>query len=196
MNTDSNLNSGRGILILAVFVLMAALVPSALAMPNSDKDKDDNSVKVVAHLTLPGTAVRQVFQQQHEGKNYLYLQQGGHFSIIDVSTPDSPVLVERVSSKERLEEVGSGLAITMVSDANSGSATVPTQSIRVMDLSDPKNPRTIKTFTGVTSILPDDTRRLIYITNSEGLWILKHNRATALPLCDSSSEISAMPLCR
>jgi hypothetical protein len=199
MNLHSTLNRPvRALSIIATLALMASIVPAALARPSSDKsDKNgEESAKVIAHLVLPGTAVRQVFQQQRNGKNLLYLQQGAHFSVVDVTNPEQPILVERVASKDKLEEVGAGLAITVVSDSNSPSTAVPTQSIRVMDLSDSKNPRTIKTFTGVTSILPDDARKLIYITNDEGLWVLRHHQPYALPLCDSSSEIAAMPECR
>jgi hypothetical protein len=51
----------------------------------------------------------------------------------------------------------------------------------------------------VTSILPDGGHGLIYLTNNEGLWILRYNRPSLLepakkkPPCDSESEIMAMP---
>jgi hypothetical protein len=43
--------------------------------------------KVIAHLALPGTAVRQMVLRQHDGKQYLYLQQGAHFTLVDVTAP-------------------------------------------------------------------------------------------------------------
>jgi hypothetical protein len=33
----------------------------------------------------------------------------------------------------------------------------------------------------------DDGQNLIYITNSEGLWILRHNVPPPHPLCDSET---------
>jgi hypothetical protein len=63
--------------------------------------------------------------------------------------------------------------------------TVPPQSLRLLDLSDPANRRTLQTFEGVSSLLLDDGRNLIYITNGEGLWILSHNVLPPHPKCDS-----------
>jgi hypothetical protein len=57
----------------------------------------------------------------------------------------------------------------------------PTQSLTVLDLSDLANPRPLESFSGVTSVLADDTRNLIYITNSEGLWILRHKQEQPTP---------------
>ena len=69
------------------------------------------------------------------------------------------------------------------------------QSVRVLDLSDPANPRTLKTFEGVTSVVPDNGRNLIYLTNSEGLWILRHKRPPAHQICDSESGFSPIADC-
>jgi len=71
----------------------------------------------------------------------------------------------------------------------------PTESVRILDLSDPKNPRTLQTFQGVTSILADDTRKLIYITNGEGLWVLRHKHTEPEPVCDSESVFSPIANC-
>jgi hypothetical protein len=66
--------------------------------------------------------------------------------------------------------------------------------VRLLDLSDPSNPRTLQTFDGVTSILSDDRRDLIYITNSDGLWILHHRRDLARQICDSEAAFSEMAM--
>src|ERR1700693_25651 len=121
----------------------------------------EEPAKVIAHITLPGTAVRQMFLQHHDGKQYLYLQQGAHFTVVDVTDPKNPTIVERVASRGGLEWIQSGLALTVAPEKGSTSpqpTTVPTQVVKVMDLGDPKHPRTIQTFSGVTSVLPDDTR--------------------------------------
>jgi hypothetical protein len=79
------------------------------------------------------------------------------------------------------------------------SSNHPTETVRVLDLSDPKNPKTLETFNKVTSILPDGGRGLIYLTNNEGLWILRYSRPSQLEPakkkrpCDSESAIMAMP---
>jgi hypothetical protein len=50
-------------------------------------------------------------------------------------------------------------------------------------MSDPKNPRVVKTLTGVSSVYSEDGRQLIYMTNSDGLWVIKHYETFRLPFC-------------
>ena len=50
-------------------------------------------------------------------------------------------------------------------------------TVKVLDLSDPSNPRVVLSFSGVTSTLNDEAHNLVYITNSEGLWIVRNNQA-------------------
>ena len=103
--------------------------------------------------------------------------------------------------------VGAGLAVAEAPDAGPDGArdalshakgeamldggtadstgSIPTQFVRLLDLSDPANPRTLQTFDAVSSTLLDDSRSLIYITNDAGLWVLSHNVSPPHPLCDS-----------
>jgi hypothetical protein len=68
--------------------------------------------------------------------------------------------------------------------------------LNVLDLSDPKHPRTIQTFSGVTSVLPDDTRQLVFIANNEGLSVLSHKQPYIRPLCTSEDAMKSDPECR
>jgi hypothetical protein len=80
--------------------------------------------------------------------------------------------------------VGAGLAIAEAPGAGTEKVR-DEQFVRLLDLSDPVNPRTLQTFDTVSSTLLDDGQNLVYITNSEGLWILRYNVPTSHPLCDS-----------
>jgi hypothetical protein len=73
---------------------------------------------------------------------------------------------------------------------------LPTETVRLVDLSDPKHPKTLKTFTGVTSMLPDDSRKLIYIVNSEGLWLVRHRQSRPMPMCTSADSLIQDPNCQ
>jgi hypothetical protein len=184
--------------ILAGAALLLAspiLLPSHTQVVAQDNSKTIEKTTVLAHLPIPGSAVRQIFLQQENGTQYLYLQQNVHFTVVNVTDPRNPRIVERIATGAKLTEVGSGLAIAIRSD-KPGPATVPTQSVRLLDLSDPKNPRTVKTFDGVTSIYSEDGRKLIYVTNSEGLWIVKHSETHPLPMCDSESWEKALAQCQ
>lgn len=199
------------------------LVCFAITTSAGAKDKPAESeqrVNVIAHLSLPGPPVSQMFVQQEGTKQYLYVRQPSEqgFTIVDVSRPSKPNVVKRdawpnTASSGKLEMVGSGIALAETPESSGAGVARhelvpakvqpaaadarPAQSVRVLDLSDPKNPRTLQTFDGVTSILADDGRSLIYIANGEGLWILKHSpRKRQMPLCDSESVFSPIADCQ
>jgi hypothetical protein len=126
--------------------------------------------------------------QQHGSKQYLYVEQGSRdgFAIVDVTKPDQPSVIRsevwpNEASTGRLQMVGGRLALAEAPDAATAETISRTETLKVLDLSDPANPRTILTFSGVTSTLADDARNLVYITNSDGLWILKHAPEQAMP---------------
>jgi len=136
---------------------------------------------VIAHLPLSGAAVSQLVLRQHGSKQYLYVEQGSKegFAVVDVTKPDQPNVIRteawpNEASTGKLQMVGGRLALAEASDNAIAETTSPTETVNVLDLSDPSNPRTILTFFGVTSTLSDEGRNLVYITNSEGLWIVKH----------------------
>ncbi len=168
-------------------------------------------VKVIAHLALSGTSVQQMFLQQEDRKRYLYLQQPSQqgFTVVDVTKPAKPKMVSHLP-EANLTMVSSGLAIaenpnsgtgvgasraTGSAEGTRGGGSVP-ESVRVLDVTDPAHPRTIQTFSGVTSVLADDARGLIYVANGEGIWILSHQRVLRRHECGSSDAISsAIPNC-
>jgi hypothetical protein len=147
--------------------------------------------------------------QKENGKQYLYVQQAAKqgFMVVDVSKPDKPSLLKRTaesnqSTSGNLEMVSPAVAIAEAPEKTPTTLTSSshaTETVRVLDLSDPRNPKTLETFNKVTSLLPDGGHGLIYLTNNEGLWILRYNRPSFLepakkkPPCDSESEIMAMP---
>jgi hypothetical protein len=166
---------------------------------------------VIAHLALSGGSPQQMFLQQAGRKQYLYLQQAAQqgFTVVDVTKPRQPELVNRVPQGE-LTMVASGLAIAEKSEnSTTGGASRPEasaegvrgggngpESVRVLDVSDPAHPRTVQTFSGVTSILSDNARGLIYVANGQGIWILSHQQVMRRHLCSSSDAISsAVPNC-
>ena len=185
----------------AAIAATVAMSPSFLANYGRAAAQDDSKqvtkdkVVVLAHMPVPGSAVRQILVQQEKGKQYLLLQQNVHFTVVDVTDPKNPQIVDRVAEKGKLAEVGAGLAISVQSD-QSAQGSVPTQTVRLVDLGDPKNPRVVKTLNGVTSIYSDDGRQLIYVTNSEGLWIIKHYETFRLPYCTTESAENTVAQCQ
>ncbi len=185
---------------IAAIAAMVTVSPCFLtnysgAAAQDDKPVAKDKVVVLAHLPLPGSAVRQIFVQEDKGKRYLLLQQNVHFTVVDVTDPKNPQIVDRVAGQGKLADVGAGLAISVQSD-QAGQGAVPTQTVRLVDLSDAKHPRTVKTLTGVTGMYSDDGRQLIYVANNEGLWIIKHYETFRLPYCTTESAENTTAQCQ
>ncbi len=192
--------------VLVFLLVFVAMLPANDAPP---KKPTDVPATVIAHLPLPQATGTQMLLQKEEGKQYLYVQQASKqgFMVVDVSKPEKPNLLKRTAQPNQatagnLEMVAPNVAIAEAPEKKATTLTSsnhPTETVRVLDLSDPRNPKTIQEFEGVTSLLPDGGHGLIYLTNSEGLWILRYSRAAFLEPakkkkpCDSESEISAMP---
>lgn len=164
---------------------------------------------VIAHLVLPQPTGSQMLLQREQGKQYLYVQQASKqgFMIVEVTKPEQPSLLKRTAQENqstagKLQMVTPDVAIAEAPEKTPTTLTSsdhPTETVRLLDLSDPANPKTMETFTKVTSLLPDGAHGLIYLTNDQGLWVLRYNRPARLepakkkPPCDSESAIAAMP---
>jgi hypothetical protein len=192
-----------GLSVLALAGVLAGASEQPVPKPT------DVPATVIAHLPLPQATGNQMLLQRENGKHYLYVQQAAKqgFMVVDVSNPEKPSLLKRTaesnqSTSGNLAMVSPDVAIAEAPEKTPttlSSSSRPTETVRVLDLSDPRNPKTLETFHKVTSILPDGGHSLIFLTNNEGLWILRYNHPSLLeparkkPPCDSNAEIMAMP---
>ena len=193
-----------------IIAVLAWIIEVPLARGNDESPKPtDVPARVIAHLPLPQATGNEMLLQKENGRNYLYVQQAAKqgFMIVDVTKPDKPNLLRRTAEPNpatagNLEMVSPEVAIVAAPEKKPSALTSsnhPTQSVRIVDLSDPRNPKTLQQFSGVTGLLPDGGHGLIYLTNNEGLWILRYNRPALLepakkkPPCDSNAAIMAMP---
>jgi hypothetical protein len=170
--------------VAALLAGLAAISPNAGAKHRAATPAPE-PVSVVAHLPLPGITVRQLELQQHGSKQYLYVEgvSKDGFAIVDVTKPGQPDVIKSEAwpngaSTGKLQLVSGRLALAEAPDSTTETVS-RTETLKVLDLSDPANPRTVLTFSGVTSTLADDAHNLVYITNGEGLWILRNNQALA-----------------
>jgi hypothetical protein len=191
--------------VLAAGALLST--PGAVAS-DSDSYPSYLPAKVIAHLPLSGGA-RQMFSQQEGSRQFLYVQQSPRqgVTVIDITRPERPKVVNQVSL-ENLITVSFGLAI---SETPENSATVGAslgdenveshpgsgvlESVRVLDVSDPAHPRTVRNFDGVTSVLQDSARNLFYVADGDGIWIVSHEQVLRSHECGSSDAISELPNC-
>ncbi|MGD0416630.1 MAG: hypothetical protein ABSA80_14820 [Terriglobales bacterium] len=206
MEISSRVGQRSHVLELSLLLLLVAL---ATASEQPAPKPTEVPATVIAHLALPQATGSQMLLQRENEKHYLYVQQAGKqgFMVVDVTKPEKPSLLKRTAESNQstagnLQMVSPDVAIAEAPEKTPATLTSnshPTETVRVLDLSDPRNPKTLETFNKVTSILPDGGHGLIYLTNNEGLWILRYNRPSLLepakkkPPCDSESEIMAMP---
>jgi len=186
----------------------AVVVVSATRMSANTK-ATEVPAKVIAHLALKDAPGSEMLLQTKGDKHYLYVQKASKqgFTVIDVTRPVLPSLVNQTAQSSdatagKLDIVGPDVGLAEVPDKNSKgvirNTESPTETVKVLDLSDPAHPKVLQTFTGVTSILQDPSRGLIYLANNDGLWILNHSRSGITPAkkkraCGSEDAIASMP---
>lgn len=157
----------------------------ALLLPLSAKDKKpklppQDSIEVVAHIALTTGPVLRLLTTEHYSSYYLYAEHGAGapVTLIDTTKADHPAVLAEVAypstGSDSLVAV-SGTA-ALVSNSGAPQPAAP-QTIRILDFSDPRNPKVAREFNGVTAINRDDRRGLIFLANPEGVWILHQSRA-------------------
>ena len=166
-----------------------AAAPSIFAKPKAKKAVVSN-LGVIAHLQLDGGTATRMLLVQKDGKEYLYvgLSSSSGVCIFDVTKPADPRKVEKLGAggaqAADFQLVGDTLAVTSrTGEAAAISSNVPPRSVTILNMSDPANPQQIQTFADVTSVVADDARGLIYLSNGEGLWVVQAKQpAKAEPL--------------
>jgi hypothetical protein len=157
----------------------------AILIPLSAKDKKpksppQDSIEVVAHIALTTGPVLRLLTTEHYSSYYLYAEHGpgAPVTLIDTTKADHPAVLAEVA----YPTTGSDILVVVSGTAalvTSGGAPQPAapQSIRILDFSDPRNPKVAREFNGVTAINRDDRRGLIFLANADGVWILHQTRA-------------------
>lgn len=187
----------------------AAAVITSTSRVSANNKPTEVPAKVIAHLALKDAPGSEMLLQNKGDKQYLYVQKSSKqgFTVIDVTKPVRPALVNLGAQSSdatagKLEIVGPDVGLAEVPDKNSKgvirNSDNPTETVKILDLSDPAHPKVLQTFTGVTSILQDPSRGLIYLANNDGLWILNHARHGLTPAkkkrpCGSEDAIASMP---
>jgi hypothetical protein len=191
-----------------IFSTVAAVLSIPTTMVANTKPTEVPA-KVIAHLPLQEAPGNEMLLQNKGDKLYLYVQKSSKqgFTVIDVTKPAVPSLVNVSAPSSdapagKLEMAGPDVALAEVPDKNTKgvlrNTDNPTETVKILDLSDPAHPKVLKTFSNVTSILQDPSRGLIYLANNEGLWILNHSKPEFTPAkkkrpCGSEDAIASMP---
>ncbi len=167
------------IVYFAALAVLASGINAKNKKPSAPAAKDE--IEVVGHIPLMDGPVTRFLTTQHFISYYLYAEHGtgGKVTLIDVSKTGQPLILGDVSyasgnGTDSLTAVAGTAAL--VTSVPSAAAPLLPQAIRIMDFSDPQNPKIAREFTGVTAMSRDD-RGLTFLANSEGIWILRQHLA-------------------
>jgi hypothetical protein len=198
MSIVCNLSSARRALVTALFVCLSLFASTALAQAPQGHE----ITKVVGHLPLDNIHVNQVFLEKRGEKYFLFLHRPvkDAFALVDVTNPSKPVLVNRDEMKGnpplRPPEPNSVVALSVVPEGAEQPAALSTDTVELLNLANPKDVKVLQTFKGVSAFTRDDGRKLVYLVNSEGLWIVSHHMTHPLPLCTSEAALNPEPDCQ
>jgi hypothetical protein len=144
-----------------------------------------DEIEVVGHLPSIGGPVTRFLSTQHYSSYYLYAEHaaGTSVTLIDVTKAAKPSILTDVAyspagtSEGIMVVAGTAALVNSEASTTPGSTPPPPQTLRIMDFSDPQHPKVARQFDGVTAIGRDDARRLIFVANGEGIWILQQHLA-------------------
>jgi len=162
--------------------LVLATIPCHLAAKDKHKQKapiPQDQISVDAHIAIPGGPVVRFAATQHYDRSYVYAERGPGqpVTLLDISHRAKPVIVSQLDSLPGASNLVAVAGTAALSSTAAGdTASVPSQTIRLMDFSDPKNPKVTQQFDGVTAVekLPGG---VILLANSDGVWILSQHLA-------------------
>jgi hypothetical protein len=155
----------KSLRVLTFLVTVVALAPTARAEDASmDTVRDHSHLKVLSTIKLmarPGDSISAGRSHHHD---YIYVAHvhDQRVDIIDVSDPAMPREINRIDAKQA---VNKGQTTTVrITETGAGTA-------RVLDLTDPNEPRVVADFPDAISAT-SDRRRLIYVLDRDSLRVL------------------------
>jgi hypothetical protein len=149
---------------IAMVAIGIAAVPAVNAKPKS-KTADGTPANVVAHVAVSGGPVTRMLLVKKNGKEFLLLglDSATRVAILDVSEPKQPRAIDTVP----------GAAGAPATEVKLIADTLTLFGTSEAAATEPSGPKEIRSLSGVTAFMKDKAHGLIYVTNGDGLWILK-----------------------
>lgn len=162
-------------------LLLAAPI---LAAKGGETTPGSDHIDVIAHFSLSGGPVVQLSSGVHWRRNYLYLSHGSGnpVTILDVTDPTTPKPSGTLDLPKQQADGNVSAAVGSAVLVSSSTAAPVPQTVTILSFADAEHPQVVQQFSQVTSMLKDPSRGLIYLTNPQGLWVLRLDPATDLQL--------------
>ncbi|HWE51234.1 MAG TPA: hypothetical protein VG273_15685 [Bryobacteraceae bacterium] len=156
---------------------LTVICAAAFAAAPADQDR----ITVAAYIPITDGTITGFAATQHLSGTYVYAQRanGEPATLINVTKPETPqVVAAEVPASNYVALTGTAALTT---DAPPVAAP-PAQTLRIMDFSDPANPKEVRKFEGVTAV-QRIAGGLIMLANPEGIYILSehHQKPAARP---------------
>lgn len=172
---------------LSALTILALCAAVSFAGGKDKKSKSaadpQDEIQVVGHIAVTGGPITNFLVTPHYSSYYLYAERGTGrpVMLLDVTKPDKPLVLGDVAYASagggNLTLVAGTAALVSSEPAAAQTGATP-QTIRIMNFSNPKNPAVAREFTGVTAMSRDDRRGLVFLADSNGIWILQQKLAT------------------
>jgi hypothetical protein len=198
MNRVAHYTSYAGLALALLFALVF-IAPTAFAA-----DQNGQSANVIGRIPISGPPVRQMLLSTQGAKHFLYVDQGGSngVTLVDVTHPGNPQIVQQhvkwpdSTANQQMEVVGSNMAVTQQREGASNREPRP-KEVNILDLTNPSHPVVLDTFRDVSTVVPDNSRNLIFVAEPTEVLLVQHHVSqvgwAVQHECNSESAISAMP---
>ena len=176
----------HSLLATAVALLSSALLAAPVMAGGRQRKVNlppTDSIDVIGHLSFQGGGITAVRTSEHWRRNYVELQDSSRrtLTLVDVTDAVHPSLAKQFDLPGSLQNANLELLVgsaALITDKSSQStAATELRSVTIVSFADPEHPKTVQQFANVTVVRPDPTRGLIYLVNSDGLWVLKQHPA-------------------
>jgi hypothetical protein len=164
--------------VLLITAIGGRLLHARDKHPQLENAKAQDQIVVESHIALAASPITRFIVTRHYDRTYVYAvrEAGKLVTLIDVTDRRHP----RILSEAGLPTISSSLLAVAGTAALAGDASVtassPLQTIRLMDFSDPVQPKIAKQFDNVTAV-ESVAGGVMLLANSEGIWILSQQFA-------------------
>ena len=167
-------------LITGLVVALGSMA-EAKSKDKSKKTEEERAVGIylIGHTPLPEITVSDIAPVAKPGRQLIQLTDNVHgtITVLDVRNPLQPRVQQKVQLPAELAQasVETRVGETSLVGVQEGvpTARLDPQSVTLLSFADPSHPATLQKIEGVTALWTDRGRELIYLTNGEGLWVLR-----------------------
>jgi hypothetical protein len=165
-------------IVLTLTAVSGRVLDAKDKRPKAETAKPQDQIVIEAHITVGGGPIIRFIATRHYDRSYIYAERdaGKSVTLIDVTNLGHPQVLSDPGGRPVL---GNLLAVagTAALEGNGPAEKPPTsQTIRLMDYSDPANPKVTREFNSVTAV-EKVGGGIILLANGEGIWILSQHFA-------------------